>query len=297
MTYKDPSYPKISIVTPSYNQAGFLEKTILSVLNQNYPDFEYMIIDGGSTDNSVKIIKKYEKYLKFWISEPDKGQSHAINKGFEHATGDLFAWINSDDYYMPGALQTVADLYRKYPDAGAFVGRGRKVNHKGKVVYEPEFKQVDNKSLFRWSYNNNFMQPSCLFTKKAWEDCGPLDESLHIAFDLDFWINISMKYRFQMLDALLSESLQHAKAKTTFQRNLMFVDFAFVYIKHGGIEYARELLNDRAEEFTRLEKRYERIRRLTGARLFIGCLDFLKRTRKCFFSPDFLKRKNNNRDS
>jgi len=101
-------YPKISIITPSFNQGKYLEETIFSVLGQNYPNLEYIIIDGGSTDNSVDIIKKYENQLTYWISEPDNGQSHAINKGFMKATGGILAWLNSDDMYLPGVLDYVA---------------------------------------------------------------------------------------------------------------------------------------------------------------------------------------------
>ena len=103
-------YPKISIVTPSYNQSDFLEETIQSVLYQNYPNLEYIVIDGGSSDNSVEIIKKYDKYIHFWCSEPDEGHYAAVNKGFSHSTGDIMAWLNSDDMYFNGALRTVASI-------------------------------------------------------------------------------------------------------------------------------------------------------------------------------------------
>ena len=109
---RDLAWPRISIVTPSFNQGRFLERTILSVLNQNYPNLEYIVMDGGSTDESVEIIKKYENYLAYWISEKDNGQSDAIKKGFQKSTGEILAWLNSDDIYLSGALRGVAGFFR-----------------------------------------------------------------------------------------------------------------------------------------------------------------------------------------
>jgi len=108
---KDSNYPKIAIVTPSYNQAQFLERTILSVLNQNYPNLEYIIIDGGSTDGSVEIIKKYERYLSYWVSEKENVQADAINKGFQKSTGQILAWLNSDDLYLPNTLVKIMNIF------------------------------------------------------------------------------------------------------------------------------------------------------------------------------------------
>ena len=118
------SPPRISVVTPSFNQGRFLEQCITSVLNQDYPDLEYIVIDGGSSDESVDVLRRYEKHFAFWVSEPDKGQSDALNKGFRRATGDLAVWLNADDFFLPGAFAAVAAAYQQNPDASFYFGDG-----------------------------------------------------------------------------------------------------------------------------------------------------------------------------
>ena len=247
-------YPKITIVTPSYNQGAFIEKTIHSVLDQSYPNLEYIIIDGGSTDNSISIIKKYEKHLSYWVSEVDKGQSHAINKGLNRASGDLLGWLNSDDYYVGGALHKLAKAYKEDTSVGVVYGRGLIQDEKGRKVYEPVLTEVTVQSLCEWCYSNDFMQPSTLFTKEAWAECGPLDEEIHIAMDVDFWLKVRKKYKFKMVDAMLSCSLSHEGAKTTALRNQMFVDTALVVSKHGGEVAARKMLDEMADKLTECQK-------------------------------------------
>ena len=122
---KLPSVPKISVITPSYNQGKFLEQTILSVIEQDYTNVELIIIDGGSTDNSVDVIRQYENVIAYWVSEPDRGQAHAINKGLAKCTGDIFNWINSDDYLEPGALQEIGTQFANNPDTNIVCGYTR----------------------------------------------------------------------------------------------------------------------------------------------------------------------------
>src|SRR6267378_2744843 len=227
--------PAISVVTPSYNQGSYLEKTILSVLNQEYPNIEYIVIDGGSTDNSLEIIKKYEKHLKYWVSEQDRGQSNAINKGFSHATGDLLTWLNSDDYYMPGALRTLATMAIANPDAMAFVGTGRMIDETGNIKSYKPSQPITIETLYRWMSGGNFMQPSSIFRRTAWERVGPLDENVHIAFDLDLWLRMAKAgCRFVSSDSLLSTALSHKDAKTTAFQYLADIDCAIILIRHGG---------------------------------------------------------------
>ncbi len=139
---KDSSWPKISIITPSYNQAEFLERAILSVLNQNYPNLEYIIIDGGSTDGSVEIIKKYEKYLAYWVSEKDNGQADALNKGFSKSTGEILFYLNSDDVLLPGVLEKVSYVFKKRKEIDLVYGN--------KLLISPDDDIVSERRVTKW---------------------------------------------------------------------------------------------------------------------------------------------------
>ena len=255
------SYPKISIVTPSYNQGAYFEKTILSVLNQEYPNIEYIVIDGGSTDNSLDTIKKYEKHLKYWVSEQDHGQSNAINKGFSHATGDLLTWLSSDDYYMPGALWTFATMAMAHPETSAFVGAGRIIDETGNIIYYKEPPQhITIETLYRWLNGGDFMQPSSIFRRTAWERVGPLDETVHIALDVDLWLRMAKAgCRFVSSDSLLSTALSHKNAKTTAFKYLGVIDCAIVVMRHGGEKAARSYLEEVAARLTYSEQNLNKI--------------------------------------
>ncbi len=255
------TYPKISVVTPSYNQGAFLEKTINSVISQNYPNLEFIIIDGGSQDNSIDIIKKYENHFTYWVSESDRGQSHALNKGFNLATGDILTWLNSDDRFMNQTLWRFAELFQDNPDAGVVVGAGRIVNQKGEEIYfkEPQT-EITIESLFTWLNNGNFMQPSSAFSKSVWSLTGGLDENVHIALDLDFWLRIAAAgVRFVTCSELLSEALSHPQAKTTAYENLMRLECAIIIIRHGGESEVRNILENMVTKYTWYQENYEAI--------------------------------------
>ncbi|MBL1432905.1 MAG: hypothetical protein COC09_06605 [Gammaproteobacteria bacterium] len=246
-------YPKISIVTPSYNQGEFIEKTIISVLSQGYPNLEYIVIDGGSNDNSVNVIKKHQKEINYWVSEKDNGQAGAINKGFDLASGTIYGWLNSDDQLEPGTLSLVAEEFAKYPQVDVLVGHGKKVNLSGETVYYKEPEELTFESFCNWMSGGNFMQPSCFFRRDAWEQAGPLDEAINIALDVDLWLKMAKKFQFQKIDKLLSTALVHEGAKTTAFVNRMKVDCALVVVKAGGEKYVRKHLDEMADELTRYE--------------------------------------------
>lgn len=177
-------WPKISIVTPSYNQAEYLEEAIRSVLLQGYPNLEYIIIDGGSTDGSVEIIKKYEPWLAYWVSEKDRGQSHAINKGFEKATGEIYAWINSDDYYEPQAFLKVALAFMQQ-DTQWVAGITCKTHPKG-TIFEVSTRPEEKVEI--WYVGGLYHQQGIFWRRELWEIVGGVDENLQYCFDYDLWM-------------------------------------------------------------------------------------------------------------
>ena len=185
----DREYPKITVLTPNYNYGHYLEETIRSVLLQGYPNLEYIIIDGGSTDNSLEIIKKYEPWLAYWESEPDRGQTHAINKGLRKATGEIFNWINSDDILMPGALFAIAQGMH---DHDAFAGVVNNFDDNGKQVKVFPQNITSKGLLTRFNTTDNpggndtvYHQPGFWFKTQLLKDIGYLNENLHIQFDFD----------------------------------------------------------------------------------------------------------------
>ncbi len=236
-------YPRISIITPSFNQGKYLEECILSVLNQNYPELEYIIIDGGSSDNSVEIIKKYADRITYWESEKDRGQSHALNKGFARCSGEIISWLCSDDLYLPGALYKVAELFAASPESclvhgkTILFGQGRKEIIKGANREDLPLKYF---SIIP------FPQPSSFFRKKVIDEQGILDENFHYGMDYDLLIRIALHYPILQTDHIFSRYRLHAESKTVKILPSFAEDWSQVFLKFlrsvdGGEKFIRGL--------------------------------------------------------
>lgn len=205
--------PKISIITPSFNQVNFIEKTIQSVLDQQYPNLEYIIIDGTSTDGSVEIIQKYQENLSFWVSEPDSGQADALAKGFSKATGDIMGWLCSDDLLEPGCLWDVAELFQKYPHMRAVYGDTKWIDSQEKLI---KIKKELPFNRFIWLYEHNFIpQPSTFWRKDLYEQVGGLDSSFNLGMDADLWIRFNEVTTLHHIPKVWSCMRMHAQQKTS----------------------------------------------------------------------------------
>jgi len=205
-------WPRVSIVTPSYNQGQFIEETIRSVLLQGYPDLEYIIIDGGSTDGSVDIIRKYEPWLAYWVSEPDRGQAHAINKGWARATGDILAYINSDDYYVEGAVSAIVEGFRVHPGVGLIYGTAIVVDETGREMRIWEAQPFDLKKML--AVTNIVPQPAAFLSRAALEETGYLNEDLEMILDYELYIRIGMRFPAVCIPRVLAKFRDHSRSKT-----------------------------------------------------------------------------------
>jgi glycosyltransferase involved in cell wall biosynthesis len=270
--------PRITIVTPSYNQAAFVEATLRSVLLQGYPDLEYLVFDGGSTDGAADVLRRYAPHLTHLEIAKDRGQSHAINKGLERASGDVVAWLNSDDRLLPGALWAVAAAARARPEAAAWVGRVRSVTPSGRLIYEHIPRGLDLEQLADWGHAGQFAQPGCFFSRSALSRAGLANEQLHYAFDVDLFLRLARQGPFTAVEAFLAEETIHPAAKTFAQRGKSLAELHLVQNRNGIEHIAFWRLSEELQDLETLKRGtlVERVRWQAGIALRSG-LDLLKR--------------------
>jgi glycosyltransferase involved in cell wall biosynthesis len=216
------AWPKISIVTPSFNQGEFIEETIRSVLLQGYPDLEYIIIDGGSSDNTVEIIKKYEPWITYWVSEKDNGQASAINKGWRRVTGEIVTFLNSDDTFLKNALFTVSTAFENDENPCMIFGDAVFVNRNSERLAIFRGKNYQQSDLFFRLLNVG--QPAAFYKRWVIDEIGYLNETLHYSMDFNFWLRLSVHHRIKYIPAELATMRMHPGAKTVKDFQLFYLD-------------------------------------------------------------------------
>lgn len=239
-----PDLPRVTIITPSYNQAAFLEQTILSVLSQDYPNLEYWIFDGGSTDGSVEIIQRYAGRLAGWVSEKDRGQADAINKGFARATGEIVGWLNSDDVYLPGAIRSAVQAMQACPDCGLVFSDAVSINGAGEPINVMAFGDWGLEDLMQFSI---ICQPAVFMRRAVLEQAGYLDLSYHYMLDHHLWLRMAQIAPVRHVPERWAQARFHANAKN---------------VAHAG-DFGREAYRIAGwiAEQPSLAERYRRLRR------------------------------------
>jgi glycosyltransferase involved in cell wall biosynthesis len=228
--------PLVSIVTPSYNQAEYLEETIQSVLSQTYANIEYILVDGASTDGSLDIIRKYESRLARWISEKDKGQTDAINKGFALAKGEIIGWINSDDILLPEAVGKAVAYLQAHAQVGLVYGDANYIDEKSRVIGKFPAAQTDLPKLRRGYVH--IPQQASFFRKALWDQVGPLDDSFYFAMDYDLWTRLAAVSELKYIPDTWASFRLHADAKTIAADDRCWPEMLRVHYREGGSRLA-----------------------------------------------------------
>ncbi len=271
--------PVLSVVTPSFNQGRFIERTIQSVLSQGIQGLEYVIVDGGSTDETVSILEEYGDRLR-WVSEPDRGQAHAVNKGIRMTRGEFIGWLNSDDLYFPGALSTVVDYFVDHPEAEILYGEADHIDVRDRSIEPYYTEDWDYERLKEICY---ICQPAVFFRRRLVDRMGPLDERLQYCMDYEYWLRIGRSTRFHRLVRPLAGSRLYETNKTIGARLAVHREMNDMLRESLGrvpakwiFAYAHALVNEKTVDRSSPLKNFEYVSRL----ILSACLSFLLWRRK-----------------
>ncbi|MHC5002795.1 MAG: glycosyltransferase family 2 protein [Planctomycetota bacterium] len=223
-------WPRITVITPSFNQARYLRQCIDSVIDQAYPDLQHVVLDGGSTDGTVELLRACGDKVS-WRSEPDRGQAAAINEGLRRADGEIVAWLNSDDYYLPGALRRAATCLAEHPEADGIFGRALMVDERGRTIRDYPTFDFKRRDLARKCY---VCQPTVFLRRSLVADVGPLNEALDICLDYEWWLRIGRRHRLAFCPHRLAASRQYRSTKTASRRLRALVEAGYLMRRHFG---------------------------------------------------------------
>jgi glycosyltransferase involved in cell wall biosynthesis len=265
-----PSGPeplRFSVVIPTLNQAETIEDTLQSIFEQDYGNVEIIVADGGSSDGTLTLLERYRPRLARVIEGPDRGQSDAINKGFASASGDIFCWLNSDDYFLPGALRRVADCFAGDPGVRFAVGCGDVISKDHRFLrYIPALPMTEA-TLLNWKNDQWVLQQCCFWTRSLWQEVGGVDESLHLLMDYDLWFRLSRTTKAALIDEKLAVMRYYPEVKTVRQRSRSSEELAYVYAKNGALQALREQVAELVASRSALQERLSGIETSLPVRL------------------------------
>lgn len=239
---------KLSIVIPTLNQADTIEDTLLSILAQNYGNVEIIVMDGASSDNTLAVLERYKPWIAHLISRNDGGQSQAINQGFRLATGDIYAWINSDDYYLPGTFHKVVKRFHTDPHSRFAVGAGDVISKNHAFLRHVPALPMDAETMLNWRNDRWVMQQSCFWKRSLWQEVGGVDESLHLLMDYDLWFRFSKLTEAALIEDTLAAMRYYPEVKTVRNKEKFAEEMAYVLAKNGAYADVRSFVADIIKE-------------------------------------------------
>jgi glycosyltransferase involved in cell wall biosynthesis len=261
------SAPRFSVVIPTLNQAETIEDTLLSLIHQNYPNLEIIVADGGSSDATASVLNRYREHLNALLPGPDTGQSNAINKGFARASGEIFFWLNSDDYLLPDTLWRVAACFQADADLEFAVGAGDVISLDHHFLRHIPPLPMDEATMLNWKNDQWVMQQCCFWKNTLWQSVGGVDEQLHLLMDYDLWFRFSRRTKAAMINEKLAVMRYYPDAKTVKQRSKTSEELAYVYAKNGAFASLREQVADLVVQRGASEKYLNRIHSSLPVRL------------------------------